>query len=123
MAKAVDLEKSDHSSVGDRQFLQRFVQFFLKLPEVGITVGTPLIRQLFKDLSISSVLVNLFQTEKTAQTILTEMAKGGVDRDLIEPGEKRAMTLKPVYGLERLDKSILGKVGRVLTIGRKVVDN
>src|SRR5258708_2205095 len=117
MAEAVYLKKGNHCSVWDRQFLERFVQFFPKLMEVGIAVGTPFIRQLLKDLRICPVLVEFFQAEKAAQAVLPEVAERRVDGDLVKPGEERAVALEAIDGLKGLDEGVLGEVGGVLAIG------
>src|SRR5882762_8742191 len=67
--------------------------------------------------------MELLQAEKAAQTVLPQVAQGGIDRDLVKPGEEGAMALKAIDGLKGLDEGVLGQVGGIFPVGGEVVDD
>src|SRR5262249_31301780 len=95
MAQAVNFKKGHHRSVFNRQFLHRFVQFFLELADVSFSMCAGFVSQGRQDFPRDRiVLVDLLQAEKGPQAVFPEIAEGRVDRDPVDPGEKRSLALK-----------------------------
>src|SRR5579884_1074455 len=123
MAESIDFEQSYHGTMFDRQFLQRLVQFFLKLFYKCSALGAALVAQQGKDLGGFVLFGDLFQAEKSAQAVFSQMGDSGVDRNPVQPGKEGGLPLEAIDGLKCLDKSVLRQVGGVLAVSGHIVDH
>src|SRR5215216_2423465 len=95
----------------DRQFLHRFVQFFLQLVNKRVTVCASFVGESCNQLPGNRrVFVNRLQAKERTKPMFAKVTQGGVDRDAIEPSKKRGLPSKPIYRLKSLDKGILRQV-------------
>src|ERR1017187_6961967 len=96
----------------DRQFLHRFVQFFLELASKGLAVCPRLIRKGRNEFARYRLFgVDPLEAEERAHAVLSKVAQRGIDRDPVKPGEERRLPLEPLDRLKGLDKRILRQIG------------
>jgi len=91
MTESFDFVENNRSPVLNRQFLESFVQFFLKFPHHERATGVLFGGQNFSQFAANTFFFQVLKTEVLAVTGFFDKADGGVDRNAVQPSEKKSI--------------------------------